>query len=519
MNDDDVFDVVVIGSGFGGAAVAHRLASRDRSVLVLERGQPYPPGSFPRTPRQLRRAFWDPANDLHGLFDLWSFKKLDVVCASGLGGGSLIYANVMIRKDEWDGWPLAPGALDEHYTRVWHMQQPRRYPFDSPKTTALKAAADRLELEFERPPLAVRFDGGDGPSASVHGRRTHRRACLRCGECVLGCNHGAKNTLDYTFLTAAQRAGAQLRTSCEAVTIQPHDGGYRVGYRQHLVQDRERHPAALRDPNPARSRTVTARKALVLAAGAIGSTRLLLTNRASLPGLSPALGTRVSANGDAIGWVRDADRYLDPSDGPTITGSVRVRGDGASYRVQDAGAPPLGDWLWEALEAYKLPWRLRRRIAKRLFGRRDPRLGADLAAAIGDRSARLLPLLGMGLDVPDGRFVLDGDRLALDWSSKPSKRHYKEVERGFADIARALGGRPLRSPAAYLSRTVTVHPLGGCPMAEDPRRGVVATNGAVHGHRGLYVADGAVMPAAVGPNPSFTIAAFADRVAEGIAHV
>ena len=550
VHDEDRFHVVVVGSGFGGAVTAYRLAKGGRRVLVLERGQPYPPGSFARTPPQMRRAFWDPAGELHGLFEVWRFSDLDMVVSSGLGGGSLIYANVMIPKDEEtfvredldaggrEHWPIGWPELECHYDNVRMMQAPQRFPSDvepyasSGKTVAIERAADVLGLDAERPELAVLFaapgDAAPIPGAPVSNDNLHhlpRTTCRLCGECDLGCNFGAKNTLDYTYLTEAQRAGADLRTCSEVRTIQPAEReprGYLIGYRQHL-EARNGHRSDLLDPRTDRERTVYGER-VVLAAGAVGTPRLLLMNRAFLPGLSPATGKRVCANGDALAMIRDADRPLDPSHGPVITASIQVRdGDSASgraYEIQDGGAPVLADWLWESLDLPKVPWRMRRTILRQLrgalVGRRDTNLSAELAEVFGDRSARLMPLLGHGRDVPNGRYVLDGKRFDLEWSSDPSEDYYRGLEARFEEVAKALGGKMLKSPWHRLNRSITIHPLGGAVMAAEPRHGVVNPRGEVFGFPGLYVADGAAMPGPVGVNPSFTIAAFADRVADGI---
>jgi cholesterol oxidase len=558
--DEETFDAVVVGSGFGGAVCAFRLADSGQGVLVLERGQPYPPGSFARTPRQMRAAFWDPADDLHGLFEFWRFRGLDMLVASGLGGGSLIYANVMIPKDREtfvredlaaggrEHWPIDRDALEPHYQNVRAMQAPQRYPSDrepyasTGKTQAIEEAAGVLGFPVERPELAVLFappDGGDPvPGAPIPGDDLHglpRSTCRLCGECDIGCNYGAKNTLDFTYLSAAKSGGAVLRTCCEAHTIEPLEGGrsgYRVGYRQHL-EARRGHRADLLDPTDEPSRSVRAKR-VILAAGAVGTPRLLLANRGSLPGLSRATGTRVSANGDALIIIRDArrrvngevePRYLDPSRGPVITASMTVpesrSPSGRGHRVQDGGAPILADWMWESLELPTLPWRMRRTILGEirgaLLGRRDTNLSAELAQLFTDDSAALMPLLGHGRDVPDGRYVLEDGRLDLDWSSEPSEEHYRALEGTFRQVNAALGAKVVRSPWKWLNRSVTIHPLGGCPMADDRRHGVVDPWGQVFGYPGLYVADGSAMPGPVGANPSFTIAAFADRVAERIA--
>jgi cholesterol oxidase len=406
----------------------------------------------------------------------------------------------------------------------------------------MEQAAEALGLEAQRPELAVLFapseDAEPVPGAPVPGGDLHglpRSTCRLCGECDVGCNYGAKNTLDYTYLSAAKRAGAQLRTCCEVHKIEPLDGGkggYRIGYVQHL-EARGGHRRDLLDPTDERFRVVRAKR-VVLAAGAVGSPRLLLANRGALPGLSRALGSRVSANGDAIGMIRDATRagsngrprprYLDPSRGPVITASVKVPAgrspSGRGYQIQDGGAPVLADWMWEALELPKAPWRMRRRILRgvrgALTGRRDSNLSAELAQIFTDRSGPLMPLLANGRDIPDGQYVLEEGRLDLNWASAPSEEYYQGVERGFRDLCSTLEGRFLESPWKLVNRSVTIHPLGGCPMADDSRHGVVDPWGQVFGFPGLYVADGAAMPGPVGVNPSFTIAAFSDRVAEGI---
>jgi cholesterol oxidase len=510
----DHFDVVVVGSGFGGSVVACRLAQAGASVLVLERGQPWPPGSFPRTPRQWRGALWAPRQGRHGLFEYHHFKGLDSLTASGLGGGSLIYANVMLRKDPAtfaaDGLPIEPGELDAHYDAVAAMQRAKPYPWAdrTPKTRALLDAAALAGLEAERPPLAVAFGSRPGePFADDNLHHAPRETCRLCGACDVGCQYGSKHTVDFTYLSAAVQAGARVRSCCEAHTLRRDDsGGWRVRYRQHLAA-RESHPEHLLDPIADPEREVRADR-LVLAAGTFGSTGLLLRNRATLPGLSRRLGRGFSGNGDLLLFLRRADRYLDPATGPVITVSVSVPDaqspSGRGFLVQDAGAPAFSEWLWQGTELPGGLWRaLRRRAAAEVFG-------------TARASAAMMPLLGMGRDVPGGRMELRGDRLVLTWRGTASRAYFEGLEATARRLGEALGARVFRA-GGRLGRLISAHPLGGCAMGRSAQDGVVDGDGRVFGYDGLYVADGSILPGPVGVNPSMTIAALAERIAKEMA--
>jgi len=549
-------DVVVIGSGFGGSVVARKLACRHRSVLVLERGQPHPPGSFLRTTHGMRTNFWEPAKSLFGMFDLWSFDHLDVVLSSGLGGGSLIYANVLLRKPPetfvkedlssggWENWPVSGSDLRPHYEEIEELLNPEPYPFDSdpyastPKTIAMQEAAEKLELRdsLERPPLAIAFGGINDPPGSPLGGpanlfEVQRTTCRLCGECDIGCNYGSKSTLDLTLLSEAKAEGAELRTCCEAVKIKPYGSGYTVHYRQHLAA-RDGRSGELFDPSGDPSGTVTAKR-VVIAAGTLGSPRLLLKSRLDLQHLSPALGRRFSANGDYLAWIRNCRdpetgdwRRLEPSRGPVITSSIRIdeerSSSGREHYLQDAGAPAIADWLWQLVELPGNLWRTRAALARhawdRLRGRPHTHESGMLAALFGDAHASnaMMPVLAMGRDYSSGKLRLDGEGLQLDWSREPSEKYYESVRSSLSELAEAMGGELMTDGLDLLHKAITVHPVGGCAMATDPYHGVVDAFGEVFGHKGLFVADGSVMPGPVGPNPSLTIAALADRFANKI---
>jgi len=557
---DNHFDVIVIGSGFGGSVSAYRFAEAGRRVCVLERGKAYPPGSFPRSPYEMKQNFWDPSQGLHGMYNVWSFRNLGAVVSSGLGGGSLIYANVLIRKDErwfvnekadrpgYEAWPITRADLEPHYDNVERMLAPQRYPVahapyaQTPKLAAMRVAAEALsararpgQVEFQLPNLAVTFGNPGAPPVpgepiveefpNLHGRT--RDTCRLCGECDIGCNFGSKNTLDYNYLTRAQRAHADIRTRCEVRSFKPRRGsGYEVSYVDHST--------GMTDTKALPLHTLTCDQ-LVLAAGAIGSTFMLLKNRADFPNLSPRLGHAINGNGDILGLVLHSHdqatgegRVTEPSQGPVITSALRfadqldgVGAHGRGFYVEDAGYPQFVNWLVQSADisgtAARFAGFLWTWVKMHVVANPSSDLGQALSGLLGSGSftRSALPLLGMGRDVPTGIASLNAaGLLALDWTIEPSRDYFDRVRDAMHDIADALSAKYADDPLWLLSQELTVHPLGGCPMGESREQGVVDAYGEVFGYPGFYIVDGSVLPGPVGPNPALTIAACADRFTE-----
>jgi cholesterol oxidase len=563
--------------------------------LVLERGRAYPPGSFPRSPAELAGAFWDPDAGRHGLFDVWSLGGSDAVVSAGLGGGSLIFANALERAEErWfaraarpgadvaraggagsrasgagrgatrrraaagQPWPIGRADLEQHYDAVEKMLGATPFPAGRPgyenagRQAAVRAAAQRAGLDWRAPALAVSF-GVRGTTApglalpeaaygNVHGRA--RTTCQLAGDCVLGCNHGAKNSLDHTYLSAAAYHGAEIRTRCEVRGITPDgDGGWVVSYVEH-------HRAV--DGTPVDTVALPMRAVrcsrVVLAAGALGSTYLLLRARPGLPAVSPLLGHEFSGNGDVFGLVvgaRHGDRPAWPAgSAPTITGAVQLpaalQGTGPGFVLHDAGVPAFLSWLLAAREvalhgsgglglpglpaslglpgvgrSLRLAKDARDWVATRLFGGAGGDLRGRLArlADAGAGAEPLLALLAVGRAGTDGVLRLDGDRLDVERSGASHDEYLQRVRATMAELAAELGGRFEAGPGTANQRT-TAHPLGGASMGTSARDGVVDEFGQVFGHPGLYVVDGAVFPGPVGAAPALTIAAFADRAAQ-----
>jgi len=559
------FDAVVVGSGFGGSVTAYRLAEAGHSVCLLERGKPFPPNSFPRSPLGMKTQFWDPSAGLHGMFNMWSFDDIDAICASGLGGGSLIYANVLLRKDEdwfvreekgkgsWkDGyeyWPVTRADLDPHYDRVERMMNVQKYPIDdlppdlTRKTRAFRDAAQSLGYDWRLVNLAVTFANAGDPTTvgepiredrpNIHGAT--RLTCKHVAECDLGCNQGAKNSLDYTYITAAWHAGTDVRTRHEVRSFAPREGGgYEVEY---VVHDAASEGVAT-DTKALDRHTMTCDR-LILSAGTMGTTYLMLKNRAAFPALSGALGTHFGGNGDLLTFARQCKidgpdgarvpHVLDSAHAPVITSAIRMPDelDGAAsgergFYLEDAGQPEFVSWMLQLLDAprsvfHDLPKLVR--LGGNFLTHRDTDIGGEITELIGDcaESAGFLPLLGMGRDVPEGIMSLEHGGLAIDWKKGGSSKAYFERVRDVSrKMAEQLGGTFLDNPIWALGRVVTVHALGGCPMGRDDEEGVVDPWGRVHNYPGLHIADGSVMPGPVGPNPSLTIAGLADRFADAI---
>lgn len=559
-SQNEHFDAIVVGSGFGGAVMAYRLAEAGQRVCVLERGKRYPPGSFARTPFEMRHNFWRPKKDHYGLFDVWSFDHIDAVVSAGVGGGSLIYANVLIRKDsDWfDGWPVTRKQLDEHYAAVEKMLAPQVYPRTYQRrnrTSAMQYVARELKIrrttydkvdptvpQWYLPQLAVTFQNPGQPPVpgqliqggekNIH--HAFRETCRLCGECSVGCNYGSKNTLDFNYLSEAERSSASICDLCEVESIFPARRGGRPAYGVEFVA---RDPRRLAEE----TRLKISCDRLVLSCGTFGTALLLFRSRDKFPALSSTLGTRFSGNGDVLAFVRNCTRRakdgrpvavpLNASRAPVVTSTFRFPDhlDGApngkrGFYVQDGGYPLAGDFLWEALQPAAVVYRFVRFawhfIASKLRHRSQTRVGAQLERLIGDAhpSFSSMALLGVGRDVADGEFALSDDqRLQLSWRRDKSSHYFAEVDKQAKIIAERMGGTYAADPLTKLfNRIITVHPVGGCPMGLTDRDGVVDSNGEVFNYPGLYIADGSVMPGPVGPNPSFTIAALAEKFAANI---
>lgn len=368
---------------------------------------------------------------------------------------------------------------------------------------------------FRHLDLAVTFDPEwtyeqDDPFApersktftNEHGRQ--QGTCIHLGNCDIGCDVLAKNTLDLNYLARAEDLGAEIRPLHLVGKIEPMRGGYTVHY--------DRLQGGRRSPGQVTGRIV------VLAAGSLGSTEILLRARDqyhSLPDLSPALGRGWSSNGDFLTPAIHTDRTISPTRGPTISAGIDFldgKVDGNAFLIEDGGFPSLlAGWIEDGLVE-----------TKGFLKGKALNLTIQRALRGHDSVRSLMPWFAQGRDRSDGSFRLrrrwwglfGAKELHLDWEIGRSEPVMDSIVTMHQKLARATGATPLVPPTWSIARSlVTPHPLGGASMGTSAATGVVDHRGEVFGYPNLFVADGAIMPESIGANPSKTIAALAERIA------
>ena len=519
------FDVIVVGTGFGGAPVACRLAEAGARVLVLERGRRWTPGTYPRAVGDAWLYHPDSPARHNGWLDVRFMHGMAVAQGAGVGGGSLCYSSVVMEADASrfaEGWPpeVTHTALAPYYEKARTMLRPASIPAgqQTARYQLLQRAAKRLGYgeRFESVPLAISFDPTYSydlpePLDARHSKRfvndhgVEQGTCVHLGNCDIGCDVRAKNSLDVNYLATAERRGADLRSLHLVRAVVPRGTQYRV------VWDEIRNGALVAGSAEA--------ERVVLAAGSLGSTELLLRCRDehhTLPAVSQRLGMQWSANANFLApAVYPKSVAVRQGIGPTISSGLNFldgsRG-GERFFVEDDGFPNL---LLNAIRA-----RIQASPAGVLAGlfERWARRGLDEK----NPAEQVMMWLGEGLDAADGRLYL-GRRLLAPWRrtlqlARGTPRSRAVIDAIIAvhrELSTVEGGR-LRVPVYWtLFRSlVTVHPLGGCAMGQGPHDGVVDHRGEVFGHPRLYVADGALLPRPTGRNPSLTICALGERIAD-----
>ncbi len=509
------YDAVVIGSGYGGGVAASRLARMGLRLVVLEQGRHWRPGDFPITAKARRKAtrltgrapkWGDPA----GLFYLSVGKGLTVFGASGLGGGSLINAGVVLRPDlnrlRKAGWPdavVGDGHLLEGFARaetmlgVGPVPSPERFA----KFAGMRKAAEASGLPVLLPSMTISHSGGPNVAGVM------QYACRHCGDCWSGCNVGAKNTVGITYIADAVDHGATVFCESRAESISKTHSGWEI---------------VVRDLSKAGGSRRIAAPIVVLAAGTLGTTELLLRAQRRSLVLSAKLGEKFSANGDdlvigydhaepvnaiAIGYPPQAPRGTPPV-GPHSMALIDLGDDDGPVWVHDgtmltvmASLVPLNALL--ALE----PGRALRIWRTGIYGEDMSRSQVYYVVAHDDAK---------------GRLILHNDHVMVDWPSYSETPALLKAEEKVKAMIERIGGTFHTNPfalKAFGGNRIIAHPLGGCAMGETADEGVVAPDGRVFDptkgprgvHDGLYVCDGSAVPSAIGVSPLLTITALAER--------
>ena len=538
------YDCVIVGSGYGGSIIAARLTGAPitpkPSVCLLERGREWPmqgAGKFPDTFQDFTDNLRDKIvtkNPL-GLYDIINATAITVLKGNGLGGTSLINANVAIIPEDFafqqSGWPpsLNRASLQPYYDRAAKILRPNPFPANAVlrKRYALDARAAQLHTTTELLNIVVTFD--DTPD---NGCGIAQPACTKCGDCVTGCNVGSKNTLYMNYLPLASRNGAKIFTQSEVQWIEPRPGG---GWIIHGVH---------RPDQDSEESFQLAAGRVILSAGSINSTEILLRSASHGLSVSPKVGTGFSGNGDFFGISYNGPALLEglgfgnhpkPDDltsppGPTITTILRYTQDANPanhFIVEDVSFPTAlmntaqGTFPWLLGEDFGGGWGDKFQRASLDISQADP------YSEDGALNHSMLYLVN-AFDNAQGKIVLKTSALDQEgeadivWPGAGSEAIFQKINAELRESARALSSRFVENPTwsfLGLRRLITAHPLGGCPIGVDAQSGAVTEYGQVFAADGsilpgLRVVDGSLTPSALGVNPLFTISALAERIAE-----
>ncbi|WP_415949650.1 GMC oxidoreductase [Streptomyces sp. KLOTTS4A1] len=529
--DDYDYDVIVVGSGFGGSVSALRLTEKGYRVAVLEAGRRFGRQDLPTSSWALRDYLWAPRLGLYGIQRIHAMRKVMILAGAGVGGGSLNYANTLyvpppafFQDGPWSSITDWRSELAPYYDQARRMLGVRQNPTTTEVDVHLKATAEAMGVgdTFRLTPVGVFFgDGEDGsgeargaPGAEVPdpyfgGAGPARTACTECGSCMTGCRVGAKNTLTENYLYLAERAGAVIHplTTVTAVT-EVADGGFEVTAAPTPRKRRRR------------ARRVLRARYVVLAAGTYGTQTLLhdMRRRNLLPGLSPCLGELTRTNSEAlVGALTFPGRYRrargtreepDFTRGVAITSSMLT--DEATHI--ESVRYGRGSNLMALICVPQYSQRIPKPLAALLAFARHPVLVARTATTYrwSERT-----IIGLVMQTHDNslttRLTRRGSLTVEQSRGTPNPVHIPQGWEAAKLLAERIGGFAGTNIGELTGRPMTAHFLGGCPIGANRQEGVIDPYHRVYGHPGLSVVDGAAVSANLGVNPSLTITAQAER--------
>lgn len=514
-------DVAVVGSGFGGAVSALRLAQKGWRVTVLEQGRRLSDDAIAQAGTDANALAWAPSLGRTGLFAQDVFRHVGIVRGIGVGGGSLVYAAVLLeprdafyRDPVWrDLSPDWKHELAPHYATARSMLGVANNPYHGVQDDWLRESAKALHAEatYDTVPQGIYFGAPDQLTADpfFNGQGPARRGCTQCGRCITGCAHGAKNSLDRNYLYLAEKLGAQILPERQVTHLERLDGGGYLVHQRHPWRRDQRLP-------PLRARTV------VLSAGVVGTLEVLFASREryrTLPQLPASLGEHVRTNSEAIVGILSDDEQLDVTRGTTISSHfypdehthITQNRFPESYGFMRLYMGPLVDGQRPLTRALKVLLRmlLHPLEATRSLRTRDWFKRISVLTVMQHAENELAFGYGRTL-FRGGRHGLKS-RVSVGARAPSYLPQANAAARAFAKVSKGTPLNILLESVGNLS--VTAHILGGAVMARDPAHGVVNVDHQVFGHQGLYVADGSVVPVNVGVNPSLTITALAERFA------
>ncbi|MFN8530840.1 MAG: GMC family oxidoreductase [Anaerolineae bacterium] len=519
------WDYVVIGSGFGGSVSAMRLSEKGYSVLVLERGKRFRDQDHPKTNWNVFKYLWMPALRCFGIQQISLMNDIMVLHGSGVGGGSLVYANVLMEPSdelfEAPGWSsLADwrALLRPHYDAACRMLGVARNPMFTPADGVLQAIAGDLgrDSTFRMANVGIFFGKPDEtvPDPYFGGEGPDRTGCNGCGGCMVGCRNGAKNTLLKNYLFFAEKWGAKIQAESEVTDIRPLTQPQPDGARYEVVYRRSTAAPLTAKTAPVRTRNV------VVSAHALGTMKLLFRCRdvtRSLPNLSAALGTNVRTNSEALVGSTSWDKQTDYSTGPAITSIFELD---AITRVEPVRYPRGSSFMRllaiPMIERASTPFK---RLVKTIaHGIKHPRefFYAKFFSRWAERSTIMLVMqtAESTMRMRLGRNLFTGFRRGIvtevppGVSMSPDATITHDLTHRFAQKTQGIAQDTV--PETLLGIPATAHLIGGVPMGASAADGVVDTHCEVFNYPGLYVVDGSIIPANPGINPSLTIAALAE---------
>ena len=529
------YDVIVIGSGFGGSVAALRLTEKGYKVGVLEAGRRFAREELPKNSWRLRDYLWAPALGLYGIQRIHLLSNVMVLAGAGVGGGSLNYANTLyvpppafFKDRQWGHITDWQEELAPYYDQAQRMLGVRENPTTTEADTYLKATAERMGVgdSFRLTPVGVFYgDGRDAggeskaapgetvPDPYFGGAGPERAACLQCGSCMTGCRYGAKNTLTENYLYLAERRGAVIHPLTTVVDVHEVSGG---GYEVTTVATNKRRRG---------KREVLRCDRVVVAAGTYGTQTLLhrMKTAGRLPGLSPRLGELTRTNSEAlVGAVTFPRTYrkkrgageLDFTKGVAITSSIHPNATTHIENVRYGKGSNAMALL--CVPQFKPEGKLPK--ALRVVGAylRHPVLVARTATTYRWSERTIIGLVMQTHDNSLTTHLKDkglgkGLLTARQGHGAPNPVHLPEGAEAARQLAEQIGGLPGTNLGELMGTPLTAHFLGGCPIGEDAEHGVIDPYHRLYGHPGISVVDGSAVSANLGVNPSLTITAQAER--------